>query len=372
MYNNFGVEIIGATGRDIGWQQSIREIPGLLAFTAVLWLMVVREQNLALIALFLQGFAIAATGYVPTLWGFYLTTLIMSFGFHYYETMNQSLALQWLDKRTAPVDLGRIVSVGAMAQLAAYGGVILAFSVLTISYQTAFLIAGLFTMGATIVLALLLPRYVEAVPQTKTLVMRRRYWLYYALTMLQGARRQVFVVFASFMLVSIFKFTVADIAFLFLINCCVNMVLAPRLGWLIARYGERWSLTGENVLLVVVFLGYALCASTGDTSLRWLAAILFCVDGISVTLGIAIKTYFQKIGAPEDMASQAGVAFSINHIMAVLIPVILGSVWMIAPPAVFIIGAAFACVSITLARLVPARPMPGGETVFSPQPSPAE
>ncbi len=151
-------------------------------------------------------------------------------------------------------------------------------------------------------------------------MLRKHYWLYYLLNMMQGARRQIFTVFAGLMLVSIFKFRVQDIAILFFINCAVNIVLAPKIGAMITRLGERWSMTGENVLLVIVFSGYALCALSGDPRLAWVAAFLFCVDGISTTLGIAIKTYFQKIGAPEDMASQAGVSFSINHMMAVIVP----------------------------------------------------
>jgi hypothetical protein len=158
-----------------------------------------------------------------------------------------------------------------------------------------------------------------------------------------------------------------------------NMVIAPQLGRLIAHFGERWSLTGENILLVLVFGGYAAIVTAATLSpgeldtLRIVAAMLFVVDGVSITLGIAIKTYFQKIGDPADMASQAGVAFSINHVAAVFIPVVLGLVWIVWPGAVFVIGAGFAVTSLVLARLVPRHPEAGGETIFtSAKPAPAE
>jgi hypothetical protein len=363
---NFAVEVVGTNGAQFGLQQSIREIPGLLAFTVVIWLLVLREQNLALVALLLQGIGIAATGFWTSLWGFYLTTLIMSFGFHYYETMNQSLALQWLDKKTAPVWLGRVVAAGAFAQLLAYGSIVLAFRAGLVTYQSAFLVAGIISIAATLVLAFAFPRYKETVPQTKKLFVRKRYWLYYALTFMQGARRQIFYVFAGFMLVQKFGFKVQDVALLFLVNCTLNMLIAPRLGAMIARFGERWSITAENLLLIFVFGGYAFIVMDPQPAFAWIAAILFVIDGVTVTLSIAVKTYFQKIGDPADMASQAGVAFSINHIAAVFLPVALGIIWLTHPPYVFLAGVAFAVTSLSLARLIPLSPRPGGETVLSP------
>jgi hypothetical protein len=366
LLNNFAVEVVHAGGSEIGIQQSIREIPGLLGFTAVFWLLFLREQSFALFALVLLGAGIAVTGHFTSFTGFYLTTIVMSFGFHYYENMNQSLALQWLDKREAPIWLGRIVAAGALAQLATYAVVFVGFRTFAIGYEAAFAIAGSLTLVATLALWLLFPHFKEEVPQRKHLVLRRRYWLYYALTFMQGARRQIFSVFAGFMMVAQFKFAVHEVAALFLVNCTINMLFAPKLGALIARYGERWSMTGENLLLIVVFVGYSLVDNA------WIAAILYIVDGAAYTLGIAIKTYLQKIGDPADMAPTAGVGGSINHIAAVFIPAGLGLVWVAHPSWVFLIGAGFAATSLMLARLVPAAPAPGRETVLTPAPQAAE
>ena len=372
-YNNFGVEVVKATGRDIGWQQSIRELPGLLAFTAIMWLVFFREQTLALMAILVQGLGCMATGYFTSLEGFFATTFIMSLGYHYYETMSQSLALQWLKKDVAPLWMGRVVAAGAIGQLTAFICVWIGFTFLGATYKIAYVVAGSVTALTALGLWLTFPRFPEHVEQSKKLVLRKHYWLYYLLNMMQGARRQIFTVFAGLMLVSIFRFRVQDIAILFFINCAVNIILAPKIGAMITRLGERWSMTGENVLLVIVFSGYALCALSGDPRLAWVAAFLFCVDGISTTLGIAIKTYFQKIGAPEDMASQAGVSFSINHLMAVVVPPLFGSLWLLNPAAVFMAGACASMVSIGIARLVPRHPRQGYETMLvKPLPQAAE
>jgi Major Facilitator Superfamily len=360
LLNNYAVEVVHTTGGEFGLQQSIREIPGLLAFSVLLWLILMREQTLALAALALQGIGIAVTGYFPSLTGFYLTTLLMSFGFHYYEAMNQSLALQWFDRKDAAVWLGRIVAVGACAQLVAYGAVFLGFRSLSISFEAAFAIAGGLTFIGAIVLALAFPRYPQAVKQHTRMILRRRYWLYYALTFMYGARRQIFTVFAGFMMVTKFGFAVHEMALLYLANCVINLLFAPKFGAFIARFGERWSITVENVLLIAVFLGYAVVGHP------WLAALLYVTDGALMTLDIAIRTYFQKIGDAADMAGTAGVGSSINHVAAVFIPVGLGLVWLAHPEWVFLIGAGFACTSLLLGRLVPAQPEPGHETVLAP------
>ena len=258
------------------------------------------------------------------------------------------------------------MAAGALAQLATYAVVFLGFRTFAIGYEAAFAIAGSLTLAATLALWLLFPHFKEEVPQRKHLVLRRRYWLYYALTFMQGARRQIFSVFAGFMMVAQFKFAVHEVAALFLVNCTINMLFAPRLGALIARFGERWSMTGENLLLIVVFMGYALVDSA------WIAAILYIVDGAAYTLGIAIKTYLQKIGDPADMAPTAGGGGSINHIAAVFIPAGLGLVWVVHPSWVFLIGAGFAATSLILARLVPMAPAPGRETILTPAPQAAE
>ena len=117
LLNNFTIEFANFTGREIGILQSLREVPGFLSFLVVYLLLVIAEQRLALLALGILGAGVAMTGYFPTVIGLYITTVISSIGFHYYEACNQSLTLQWLDKKTAPETMGKIYGVGAFTQL---------------------------------------------------------------------------------------------------------------------------------------------------------------------------------------------------------------------------------------------------------------
>ena len=358
LLNNFVIERAAFTGAEIGLLQSIREVPGFLAFTAVLVMLYIKEQMLAYISLLLLGIGVALTGFFPSEFGLYCTTFLMSVGFHYMETIKQSLSLQWLKKEEAPEQLGRMIGIGALVSLTVYAGLWLSQSVFHLDYTTLYVIAGGGCVLLVLVMWLAFPEFQAAVPQRKHLLLRKRYWLFYALTFMSGARRQIFVVFAGFLLVEKFAYSVADIAALYLVNHVFNWFFAQRIGALIGRIGERNALTLEYIGLIVVFVSYAFVENA-----QW-AAGLYIIDHLFFSMAIAIKTYFQKIADPADMASTAGVSFTINHIAAVVIPVIFGVIWLSSPATVFIIGAAMAVASLLLARNIPAMPAHGNEVLL--------
>ena len=195
--------------------------------------------------------------------------------------------------------------------------------------------------------------------QNKNLILRKRYWLYYLLTFLSGARRQIFMVFAAFLMVEKFGYSASQVTLLFLINYAFNWLFAEKIGQLIAKFGERKALTLEYLGLIFVFIAYGLVDNPT------LAAGLYILDHMFFAMAIAISTYFQKIADPKDMASSAGVSFTINHIAAVVIPAALGMVWIWSHSLVFYIGACFALASLIAAQYIPKAPSPGHETSFS-------
>lgn len=367
LLHNYTIEMAGFGWFEAGLTQTVREIPGFLAFTAIFWLLILREQVIAYISLVILGIGVALTGANPTLTGILLTTFVMSVGFHYFETINTSLQLQLLPKAQAPQLIGRIVSAGAMAQFIAYGGLAIAWWAGWQNYVYLYMLLGLACAILTIVAFLYFGRFEGSVPQRKKIVLRQRYWLYYALTFMSGARRQLFMAFGGFLLVKKFGYSVGDMAMLMLVTSASNTFFAPRLGRLVSVWGERNTITLENCVLICVFIGYAMTQSAG------LAAALFIIDGIFFTLILAQKTYFQKIGDPADMAATAATAFTINHIAAVAIPVTFGMIGTVDYAMIFWLGAGIATTSLFLSFLVPAQPAPGNETVLaSPRPQPAE
>ena len=355
LFNNFAIEQVGLNGAHIGVLQSWREVPGFLAFGVVFLLIVITEQRLAILSLVMLGAGTALTGWLPDFNGLIITTMLMSVGFHYYETVKQSLALQWFSKAEAPVQLGRLISIGAASSLIAYGWVWAALQVFELPVAWVYIFGG----GVTVIIALaafmMFPHYESKVTQTKKLVLRKRYSLYYALVFMGGGRRQIFVVFAALMMVQRFGFGADEVALMFLVNGLLSMWLAPKIGRLVARWGERKALTAEYMGLILVFLAYSV--------VEWaaLAVVLYMLDHVLFAMAIAQKTYFQKIADPADMASTAGVAFTINHIAAVVLPALMGLLWLVSPPLVFIVGAMMAVISLLLARWVPTNPASGTE-----------
>jgi hypothetical protein len=371
LLNNFVIEVAQFDGADIGWLHTVREIPGFLAIGVIAILMFMREQVLGMVALILLGVATAMTAWFPSLGGILTITMLSSIGFHYYETVNQSLQLQWLPKDRAPQMLGWLLAAGSGATLIAYLCIIVTWEALGLTYNIVYLLSGGFTAVVALFALLAYPQFEAPNPQIKKMVLRRRYWLYYALQFMSGARRQIFVVFAGFMMVEKFGFRVQEVTALFTINLVVNMIAAPLLGRAVARWGERKALCVEYLGLVAVFLGYG-----GIYWFGWgvmMAAFLYVMDHVFFAMALALKTYFQKIADPRDIAPTAAVAFTINHIAAVFLPASLGYLWLVSPSSVFVLAAAMAGISFCLAMLIPRHPEPGNETIFARfLPAPAE
>ena len=363
LLNNFVIEVASFDGADIGVLHTLREIPGFLAFLVIFLIIFMREQVLGLLSLALLGAATAVTAWFPTLQGILVITVLSSIGFHYFETVAQSLQLQWLSKERAPQMLGWLVATGSAATLVVYGVIVVLWEPLNLSYNSVYMAAGGFTVLVALFCLFAIPQFDGPTPQNKKMVLRRRYWLYYALQFMAGARRQIFVVFAGFMMVERFGFEVHHLTGLYLINLLVNMVAAPMLGRFVARFGERRTLIFEYAGLATVFALYG-----GIYWFGWgvmLAAALYVVDHILFALALALKTYFQKIADPADIAPTAAVAFTINHIAAVFLPVLLGLLWVASPAMVFALAALMALVSLMLSLMIPRHPEPGNETIFA-------
>ena len=359
LLNNFVVEKAAFTGIEIGILQSLREIPGFLAFTMVFVLLVIKEQIFAVFALALLGLGVAITGFFPTVFGLYFTTVLMSIGFHYFEAVKQSLSLQWLSKEEAPQVLGRLIAIGSLTSLIVYASLWVLLEIFQASYLVNFFIAGGLCVIMALVMYFVFPIFPAKTIQNKNLILRKRYWLYYLLTFLSGARRQIFMVFAAFLMVEKFGYSASQVTLLFLINYAFNWLFAEKIGQLIGRFGERKTLTLEYLGLIFVFIAYGLVDNPT------LAAVLYILDHMFFAMAIAISTYFQKIADPKDMASSAGVSFTINHIAAVVIPAALGMVWIWSHSLVFYIGACFALASLIAAQYIPKTPSPGHETSFT-------
>jgi len=345
LFNNFAVEIAGLDGFQVGVIGSVREIPGFLALLAVFVMLVIREHRLSALSVIFLGVGTALTGFFPSFTGLIITTLIMSFGFHYYETTNQSLTLQYFDNATSPLIFGRLRSLAAATSILV--GLLLFLMGLAFSYKVMFLLVGSLVAVAGIWGLLQDPTHRNLVPQHRKMILRRRYSLYYFLTFMAGARRQIFMAFSVYLLVKVFECTVTEITLLFVANNAVNFFLSPLIGRAIVSFGERRVLSVEYGGLIAIFLIYAFI------DIKGVIVAMYILDHILFNFSIAIRTYFQKVADPQDIAPSMAVGFTINHIAAVVMPVIGGALWMVDYRIPFVVGAIFSMVSLLAVQRIP-------------------
>ena len=184
--------------------------------------------------------------------------------------------------------------------------------------------------------------------EKRKVVFRREYWLYYALTFLMGVRRHIFTTFALFMLVQIYGIPVTWTAALLLVNNLVSTFSSAFLGWLVTRLGERKMLTMNFFGLTGVFLGYAY------VSLLPVLFVLFVLDHIFFGFNLAVDSYFQKIAhSPQEITSNVSMAQTINHVSALVVPVLGGILWeQVSPSAPFLTGVVVALISLVLVQFI--------------------
>ena len=342
LFNNFAAEMVHLDGSKVGMIQSIREVPGLLTLLLVFVLLLVREHRLAALSVALLGLGTAITGLFPTYSWLILTTVIMSFGFHYYESTNQSLTLQYFSTAISPLIFGRLRALAAVSSVAA--GLMVYFLGAVAKYREIYLAIGAIVFLAGLWGLFQNPTHAGIIPQRKKMFLRRKYTLFYILTFLSGARRQIFVVFSILLLVQVFHFSVRDMTLLFIVNNIVAYILNSLIGKAINRFGERFISSIEYSGVIVIFLVYAFSTSKN------LVMLMYVFDNILYNFDVAIRTYFQKVANPADIASSMSVGFTINHIAAVFLPALGGYFWMIDYRIPFVAGSALGVVSLVAAQ----------------------
>ena len=338
LFNNFAVDVAQLGGNHVGMIQSIREIPGFLALLAVFVIRFIPEHRLSAFSILVLGVGLAATGFFPSYAGIALTTLVSSFGFHYYETTNMSLTLQYFKKHESPWVFGRLTSLAAATSIGI--GLLIWLMMSYLSFSLVYLIVGGLIASAGLWAFTRDPSDPQALPQRKQMILRKRYWLFYFLTFMAGARRQIFIAFSVLLLVQKFNYSVQEVTLLFVINNSINYFLSPLVGKSIIRFGERKVLSLEYLSVFFIFPAYA------TTNSKLVVAFIYILDQIFFTFAIAIRTYFQKVGDPQDIAPSMAVGFTINHLAAVFLPAVGGMLWVVDYRIPFFAGAAMGVISL--------------------------
>jgi len=350
LFNNFAVEDIGAGPGAVGLIQAMREIPGLLAFAIGFLALFMSETRIMSLSVILLGAGILFSGQANSIAFLLMTTLIMSIGFHLFMPCSNALMLMMTKQQDTPKVLGNLGSLGSLAAVA--GTLVVYLLAGPEGYRLLFIGVGLLVVLGGLAL-LPFGGHQHGLPPGRRVILRRKYWLYYTLSFLLGSRRHIFTTFAIYLFVREYHVTIQTTAMLFLINSVVNVLTLRLTGQLVGRIGERTALTITFASLALVFLGYAYI------KVLPVLYLLFVTDNVFFGFNIALTTYFQKIAvSQEEITSNLSVEQAINHIAAIVVPVVGGSVWeLFGSQMPFLFGVAIVLVALVLAqrmRLEPA------------------
>ncbi len=345
MFNNFAVEVIGVEADAIGWIQSVRELPGLLAFAVAFLALVFKEMRIMAVSLVLLGTGIILTGQSTTITFLLVSTLVMSLGFHYFNPGNNGLILMSVEQDETPKVMGQLKSLGAIAAVLATS--VVYFFVGSLGYESMFAIVGSLVIVGGVVL-FVVGKGGHSLPPRRKVRLRKRYWLFYTLTFLMGSRRHIFTTFAPFLLVQAYGIDVKMMSLLLLVNSLMNVYVFQKVGKLVAKLGERVVLTFAFAALIPIFLGYAY------VSILPVLCILFVLDNVLFGFNLAMPTYLQKIAvSPEELTANMSLQETINHISAVVVPVVGGTIWVLfGSQAPFLAGVGVAVISLLPAQLI--------------------
>lgn len=351
IFTNFVSDNLHIHPRDLGLVESLREVPGFLTVILAAVTVRMRESRVTAAALLVLGLGLIGYSGVHSLTSLVAVTMFGSVGFHLFMPLSNGLALGQASEGKGGQRMGQINTAGAIGTL--LGTALVLVLVIPLGLRGSFIPAGVLVIAGAVCLALLNDK--EAAPRVR-IAFRRRYLLYYALTMLDGSRRQIFSTFAVFLLVRNYHVGVHAITVLLLANTVVTMISALPLGMLIDRIGERRVLIGNYLLLTFLFAGYALVHTV------FLLGTLFCIDNVLFGCGAAITTYLGKIAPRHEIAPSLAMGGTANHVAAVSVPVLGGILWsQFGYQVTFFAGAATCLASVLVAsaiRTAPALPEP--------------
>lgn len=360
-FNNFLSDTYQMDAMSRGELEFPRELPGFLvaAFAGILFFW--SELKMAALSMALMAVGFMGLGFYGDLYGLMLTSMIIwSIGMHLQMPVTRTIALQMAREGRGATMLGRLSGIQTGAAI--LGSILLWMGLggTSLGYLPVFALAALVAVGG--VYSYLAMRPIEGHTGNRpTFIMRKRYTLFYLLNILFGARKQIFITFGPWVLISIFDKPVSTIASLHLVASFIGMFFAPQLGKLIDRFGERLVLMIDAVLLIGVCVGYGFAAEMGLGA--WAVDLIyasFVLDLVLFNVSIARTTYASKIVVKkDDLTATLSLGVTIDHAVSMSIPTLGGMVWVIYGYQYVFIGAAVVAVLTLVATGFITVPRPG-------------
>jgi len=332
-----------------------RELPGFLVTFFVAGLALLGEVRIAMVANLAASAGMLALGWIPASFALMVcSTFIYSAGQHIYMPLGNAIGMSFAAKGREGSVLGKLSSISTIALL---GGTLVLLALLKIiglSYKLAFSIGSILYLAAAAALLAMSPR--RAPGKARRLVIKRRYARYYAISILYGIRKQLFITFGPWMLVDLFKQPVQTMTFLFLVISLVGIGVQPVVGRLTDRFGPKAVLGGEALVLIGVCVVYAFAPELLPAGAALVVvSACYVVDQAANAVGMARAVYVSQIAEdPADVSPTLSLGISIDHVMSMFIPMLGGLAWRSAGERgyrwVFLGGALVAAVNFVVTR----------------------
>jgi predicted MFS family arabinose efflux permease len=353
-FNNFLNDTFGITAKARGRLELPRELPGFLVTLLGGVLFFLSEIKLGTVAALAMAAGIAGLAAVGRHYGLMIAAMVVwSTGNHLLMPVTGTIVLSLAPRDRRAARMGQIGAAGMAATIVGSGVVWLGLQYFHLSYRGVFLVAMGGAVMATVFISRIRPLPARPGPRPK-LVLKRRYSLYYLLNVFSGARKQVFITFAPWVLVNVYGEPAPTIAKLWIVASALGIFFQPQLGRLIDRLGERTILMADALMLIGVCLGYGFAQELPLAKPVHLVYICYVLDNVLFATGMARTTYIDKIAESEsDIHASLSVGVSIDHAVSMSIPQLGGAVWMrYGYPYVFLGAAAMAAVNLLAAGFV--------------------
>jgi predicted MFS family arabinose efflux permease len=345
--NNFLNENFTLSGFQRGILEFPREFPGFLVIFVSALFFFLCTRRLAALSHILAAAGIFLIGHFSSGYGVMLIWLfIMSLGQHIFLPLTSAIGMEFAKEGNIGRRLGQLNSAGNVATILGSFVVFIGFRFLNFDFPVSFTIAAAGMLISAFLLYLMKPDKLH--PEHSKFTLRKEYGLYYWLCILFGTRKQIFLTFAPWVLVTVFNKSTAMVATLMTVGGVIGIFFNPLLGRAIDRLGERRILMSEAFLLIFVCIGYGFSRLFFSEKIAFLvAAACFITDYLLMSAGIARATYLKKIAIkPQDVSQTLSMGISIDHIFSITIALLSGLIWKrFGYQYVFLLGAIIAVVN---------------------------
>jgi predicted MFS family arabinose efflux permease len=354
IFNNFLNETFVLSGFQRGMLELPREMPGFLVifFSALFYFLCARR--LAALSHILAAVGIFLIGHFSTGYGVMLIWLfIHSMGQHIFLPLISGIGMEFATEGGTGKRLGELNSAGNIAGIIGSFVVFIGFRFFNLDFPLSFTIAAAGMLIAAFLLYAMRPD--ELHPEHSKFTIRREYGLYYWLCILYGTRKQLFITFAPWVLVTVFHKNTAMLATLMTVGGVIGIFFNLFLGRAIDRLGERFILMSEAFLLIFICIGYGFSrVFLPEKQAFMLAAGCFIIDQLLMAAGMARATYLKKIALrPEDVNQTLSMGVSIDHIFSITLALLSGYIWkVLGYQYVFLLGSLIAVANLISASRI--------------------